>query len=121
MERINVPSLKKAGPYSHATIAGGLMFISGQVGLNEQNIDDFESQFDIAIANVEMILKTAGSSIDEICKVTVFISDARFFDAMNKKFQAVFSGREPARTTVVAHLPREDMLVELDVVAALAV
>jgi len=121
MERINVASLKRAGPYSHATVAGGIVFLSGQAGLNGQNARDFGSQFDVAVANVEEILREAGSSLDKICKVTVFISDGRYFDEMNRKFEAVFHGKEPARTTVVAHLPLEDMLVELDVTAALSV
>ena len=109
------------GPYSQAIIAGGLVFVSGQLPLDPATGEMVEG--DIAamtrqiFRNIEAVLAAAGSSLDKIVKTTVFLADLADFQTMNGAYSEFFPAQPPARSTVqVARLPR-DARVEIEVVA----
>lgn len=120
---INTQAAPKAiGPYSQAVVAGGFVFVSGQIALNpstgsiiEGGIMDQTLQ---VLKNIEAILKEAGLSLNRVVKTEVFLKDFNDFSAMNDVYATFFPGDiKPARVTVeVSRLPR-DVLVEIGCVA----
>ena len=109
------------GPYSQAIRANGLVFVSGQVAIDpatQQVITgDVAVQTERVLKNLAAILKSAGSSLQQVVKSTVFLKSMGDFAAMNEVYGRHFSAPFPARSTVeVARLPK-DVLVEIDVIA----
>ena len=98
------------GPYSQAVKAGKLMFISGQIpldpdtgGLVSQSIEDQAKQ---VLENVKSICEAAGCSLDDIVKISIFLTDLSNFAVVNDMMKEYFSEPYPARATVeVSGLP----------------
>lgn len=111
-----VDDLPRGGSYAHAVISSGIIFISGQTGLNESNKHDFTSQFKSAMEKIGKIAGSAGKSIKDIVKINVYISDKAYFEEMNKIFGKYFRENPPARTTLVAGFVQDDILVEIDAI-----
>lgn len=107
------------GPYSQAIEAGGFIYTSGQLGLNPETGEFGEGvkeQTRQSLNNVKAIVETAGASMDQIIKTTVFLKDMNDFVAMNEVYSSFFSEPFPARSAVeVARLPK-DALVEIEVI-----
>lgn len=111
---------KPAGPYSHAVIADGFVYVSGQGPVEPETgtiPDAFEEQVRQAFRNVQTILETAGSSLDEVVKVNAYVTDLTRFGEFNEVYGEFFQQDPPARTTVGASLL--GFLVEVDCVARL--
>src|SRR4030042_2099319 len=91
-------------PYSHCVKAGNFLFIAGQVGIDFTNGklkgNSIKEQTEQALTNMTNILKAAGSSLEHVVKTTVFISDFKDFDEMNKAYARFFPTNQPARSTV---------------------
>ncbi len=109
------------GPYSQAIIGGGLVWCSGQMGVDPASGkfvgDDVQSQTRQALANVRAVLIAAGSGLERVVKTTVFLADLDDFGVMNAIYAEAFAGHAPARSTVqVARLPRSAR-VEIEAVA----
>ncbi len=107
-----------AGPYSHAVVANGFVFISGQGPIDPETgtkPDAFEDQVRQTLENVRTILEAAGSSLDDVVKVNAFVTDLTRFAEFNEVYKEFFENDPPARTTVAAALL--GMLVEIDCVA----
>jgi len=111
------------GPYSQAIVAGNLVFVSGQIPLDPDNGNklvegDITVQTDRVMKNLSAILEAAGSSLDNVVKTTVYLSDMDQFQAMNEVYGKYFRGSmAPARATVqVARLPKS-VSVEIDAIA----
>ncbi len=109
------------GPYSQAIRANGFIFVSGQIPLNPatQQIvpGGVAEQTTQVIANLEAILKAAGSGLDKVVRTGVYLKDMNEFAAMNEVYARFFPQNAPARSTVeVARLPK-DVRVEIDVIA----
>lgn len=114
---------KAIGPYSQAVIANGFLFLSGQIPLDpstNQMIDgDIVAQTERVLENIKGALESAGSSLAQVVKTTVFVKDMGEFAKMNEVYARYFSTDAPARSTVeVARLPR-DVRVEIDCIATL--
>ena len=114
-------SPKVIGPYSHAIIANGFIFLAGKIGTDPKSdalvAGGIAEQTDQAISNLEAVLKAAGSSLDDVVKTTVFLADMNDFAKMNEIYAKRFKAPFPARSTVqVARLPR-DARVEIEAVA----
>ncbi|HYA21570.1 MAG TPA: Rid family detoxifying hydrolase [Thermoproteota archaeon] len=111
---------KPIGPYSQATVIDGFMFLSGLIPITpEGNLteEDIAAEFRTIIRNAAAILAEAGSSLEKVVKVTVFMTDLSKFDAMNKAYSEVFRPPFPARSTVqVSSLPKAADL-EIDMIA----
>jgi 2-iminobutanoate/2-iminopropanoate deaminase len=111
------------GPYSQAVRFGALVFASGQIPLDPASgklvEGEIEDQTRQVIANLEAVLKEAGSSLSAVLKTTVFLTDLSLFPRVNAVYAEHFRGDpSPARATVqVAALPL-GVAVEIDAVAA---
>jgi 2-iminobutanoate/2-iminopropanoate deaminase len=95
-------------PYSHCVKAGNFLFIAGQVGVDFTNGklkgNSIKEQTEQALTNMTDILNAAGSSMEDVVKTTVFISDFKDFDEMNKVYARFFPTNQPARSTVQVFL-----------------
>ncbi len=112
---------KAIGPYSQAVKANGFLFISGQIPIDPASGDvlvgDIGQQTARVLDNLKAILETAGSSLDQAVKVSVFLKDMGEFALMNQVYATYFPQNPPARATVeVARLPK-DVGVEMDLIA----
>ncbi len=108
------------GPYSQAISHGGLLYTSGQLGLDPETgvlAEGVEAQARQALCNLGHILEAAGSGFDRVLKTTVFLTHMADFAAVNKIYAEFFTEPFPARSCVaVAQLPK-DGLVEIETVA----
>jgi len=109
------------GPYSQALIAAGLVFCSGQIPLEAASgrlvEGDIRAQARTALKNLAEVLRAAGSGLDKVVKVTVYLADLADFQAFNEVYQEFFRAPYPARTTVeVKGLPR-GARIEVDAIA----
>jgi 2-iminobutanoate/2-iminopropanoate deaminase len=108
------------GPYSQAIVVGDLIFTSGQLPIDPVTAEigeTIEEQTRMSLEHVRSVLEAAGSSMDKVCKATVFLSDMNDFAAMNGIYARFFTQDYPARSAVeVARLPK-DVLIEIEVVA----
>ena len=111
---------KPAGPYSHAVVANGFVFISGQGPADPDTgtmPDAFPEQIRQTLRNVQTILEAAGSSLENVVKVNAYVTDLTRFSEFNEVYKEFFSHHPPARTTVAVGLL--GFLVEIDCIAAL--
>ena len=111
------------GPYSQAIVAGNLVFTAGQIPLDPENGKMVEGhvtqQAKQALKNLQAVLEAAGSGMDNVVKVTVFLKDMEDFAALNSVYEEFFGSSLPSRSAVeVARLPK-DALVEVEAVALL--
>ena len=108
------------GPYSQAVMSGNLIFVSGQIALDESgNLLDasIEGQTRLIFRNITAILKEAGSGLNKIVKISVFLVNMDYFEAANKVFEEALEQPYPARETVeVSRLPK-DADIEISVIA----
>ncbi|MFM1914668.1 MAG: hypothetical protein RLZZ531_337 [Bacteroidota bacterium] len=109
------------GPYSQAILAGGMLFISGQIPLNpstgELELDTIEEATHRVMKNIEALLAAAGLTIENIVKTSIFLKDLNDFQAMNTVYASYFTGIPPARETVqVVRLPL-DVSIEISCIA----
>lgn len=109
-------------PYSPAAEAAGLVFLSGQVGLDpssgERAPDDVAAQAHQVMSNIGALLGDLGLGYDDIVKTTIFLADIDDFSTVNEIYASYFDGEFPARTTVQAGALPLAFLVEIEVVAA---
>ncbi|WP_217562910.1 RidA family protein [Paenibacillus sp. GbtcB18] len=112
------------GPYSQAVQVGNLVFTSGQIPLNAEGQlieGGVTEQTHQVFRNLQAVLKEAGTTLQNVVKATVFIKDMNQFGAINEVYASYFGEHKPARSTVeVARLPK-DVLVEIELIAAIAV
>jgi 2-iminobutanoate/2-iminopropanoate deaminase len=109
------------GPYVHAVKLGGLLFTSGQLPLNLAGDmpGGIEAQTEQVFDNLAAVLAEAGTSLDQVVKTTVFVTDLGDFAKLNSIYEKRFGTHKPARSTVqVAALPR-GASVEIELVAKL--
>jgi 2-iminobutanoate/2-iminopropanoate deaminase len=109
-----------AGPYSHAVVANGFVFISGQGPVNPETgtmPDAFTDQVRQTLKNVQTILEAAGSRLDDVVKVNAYVTDLTRFAEFNDVYKEFFRDNPPARTTVATALL--GILVEVDCIAAI--
>ena len=106
--------------YSQATRVGNLLFIAGQAGVDftTGNVsEDFEAQARQAFENLKTVLTAAGSSMQQVAKTTVWLCDAANFDTLNKLYAEYFPVNQPARSTPVVKLPRENLQISIEAIA----
>ena len=109
------------GPYSQGINHQGTLYISGQIGLvpGDKAISSTEisEQIDQVFANIEAILSETDSTLDDILKLNIYLTDLAHFDLVNKKMSQIFNPPYPARATVeVSSLPK-GAIVEIDAIA----
>ena len=109
------------GPYSHAVEAGGFVYLSGQTPLDSNTKKLVEGgiaeQTKQCFVNLGNVLEAAGLTMDNVVKVTAFLTDMANFPAMNEVYKEQFTAPYPARSTVgVKELPLGAM-VEIEMIA----
>ena len=111
------------GHYSHATIAGQMMFVSGQLGMRPDGSHTADQPFDVqarqTLANLMAILAAAGCRPQDVAKVTVFIAGVEHWAAFNEIYALAFGDHKPARSIVPVHPLHFGYLVEIEAVALL--
>ena len=116
------PAPFQGAPYNQAIVAGGLVFVAGQLGLEPGDTavaGDIGQQTEQALANLAAILEAAGSSMENLVKTSVFLASLDDFVGMNEVYAAKVGDRPPARSTFeVARLP-SGALVEIEAIAHL--
>jgi 2-iminobutanoate/2-iminopropanoate deaminase len=111
------------GPYSQAIRLGNLLFLSGQIPLDPvsgQLIQGgIEAQARRVLDNLQAVLVGAGSTLANVCKTTIFLTDLTDFQAVNRVYSEYFNSAPPARSTVqVAALPL-GARVEIEAIATI--
>ncbi len=102
---------------------GGLIFLSGQAAIADDGLivgeGDFDEQLGQTMANIERVLKVAGSDMSKIVKVTIYLTDMANFPKIVEARKAHFTAPYPADTIVeVSSLALPELMVEIDVIAA---
>ena len=113
--------VKPAGPYSHATVANGFVFVSGQGPFDPETNsapDAFADQVRQTFENLSVVLEAAGTGLGEVVKVNAYLTDLTRFADFNEIYREFFPGNPPARTTVATGLL--EILVEVDCIAVIA-
>jgi 2-iminobutanoate/2-iminopropanoate deaminase len=115
---------KAIGPYSQGISAGGLIFVSGQLGIDPETGElvagGIEEQTHQVLRNISAILSSASAGLAGVVKTTVYLKDLKDFPAMNAVYAEFFDQNLPARATVqVSALPK-GALVEIDCIAVMA-
>lgn len=111
------------GPYSQAVSVAGVLYTSGQVGLDPTtgNLVEggFEAQAEQVFRNLAEVLASAGAGFPDVLKATVYLASLADFPALNRIYAAAFGDHKPARSTVQAAALPKNALVEIDLVARL--
>lgn len=111
-----------AGPYSQAIRAGDLVFTAGQLGIDPASgtlvADDVASQAERALTNLAAILEAAGSGLDRLVKVTVFLADIADWPAVNEVYGRMVPEPFPARSAFAVRALPLGARVEIEAVAA---
>lgn len=116
----NLPYPK--GHYAHATIAGGLMFVSGQLPFDREGKpvgSDFSEQVRAALANLLTIVESAGAAAKDIAKVTVYIAGIEHWPRFDAIYAEVLGDIRPARSVVPVPELHYGFLVELEAIVAM--
>ncbi len=115
---------RPVGPYSQGVVAGGcILFVSGQIPIDPETGElvkgSFEEQARRALENLKAVVEAAGGSMDDLVKVTVYITDMDRFGEFNKIYSEYFRSAPPARAVVeVSRLPL-GVPIEIEAIAYL--
>jgi 2-iminobutanoate/2-iminopropanoate deaminase len=108
------------GPYSQGIEVDGLVLLSGQIGLKAETgemAEGLTQQTVQIMRNISAMLQSAGCSLSNVVKSTIYLKDIGDFAEFNKLYSEYFEKNPPARTTVeVSSLPR-NALIEIDIIA----
>lgn len=109
------------GPYNQATMKNGVLYVSGQIAINPATnnleIDDLEQETHLVLNNLKAVIESAGLSLNDVVKCSIFISDMKNFGIINEIYGKYFTENYPARETVeVACLPK-NVNVEISAIA----
>ncbi len=109
----------------HAVVAGNMIFLRGQVGQDLETsqsvgIGDAAAQADQAMANARLLLEECGARLEDICKITIYLTDPRYREAVYRTVGQWLRGVYPVSTgLVVSALARPEWLVEIDIIAVI--
>jgi 2-iminobutanoate/2-iminopropanoate deaminase len=120
---ISTPKAPAAiGPYSQATEAGGMVFVSGQLPINAatgEMVEGAKAQTRQSLDNIRHILEAAGLTMDDVVKTTVLLEDISYFGEMNEVYTDYFTaGQCPARSAFAVDALPKGALVEIECIAA---
>lgn len=108
------------GPYSQGVKAGNFLFVAGQGGADPKTgtmAEGIEAQTRQTLSNIKGIVEASGFSIRDVVKVSIFLRSMDDFKNVNEVYKTFFPEDPPARTTVEAKLPGQEMLIEIDAIA----
>lgn len=109
------------GPYSQAVVANGFAFISGQIPLDPHTMElktgQFSEQAVQVFENFQAIVLASGSRLDRVVKLSIYLSDLRFFDEVNQVMQTYFQAPYPARAAFAVKTLPKGVDVEVEGIA----
>lgn len=121
IRKIDVPELGKLRAFSHATKAGGFIFVAGTLGTKAGTFElvpgGAKEETRQTLRNIQAILRGAGADLADVVKVNVFITDMTKFAEMNEAYLEFFPKEPPARITVGCSALALGAFVEIDCVA----
>ena len=111
------------GPYSQAVRFGNLIFVSGQIPIKPETgkimKGNIGEQTKLILENLNNILAAGGSSLDNVLRTTIFLTNLEDYSVVNETYAQYFNDLPPARSTVqVAKLPM-DAQIEIDAIASI--
>ncbi len=114
-----------AGHYSPAVIHNGTIYVSGQLARVLGEPADFApegiaAQTTQCLLNAESILKAAGSNRESVIRTTIYVSDITDWGSVNGAFAEFFGDHKPARSIIPVNKFKSGFLIEIDIVAAVA-
>lgn len=113
-----------AGHYSQAVVHNGLVFVAGQLPINpktdEKVVGSIEEQTRQVLQNTAAILEAAGSSLQHLLKVTIYLSDMALWGRVNAVYTELLGSHKPARAVVPVNELHYGFQIELEAIAAVA-
>ena len=110
------------GPYSQAVIHNGVMYLSGQIPLDSAGAlvrGTIEEETVAVLENIKLIVEEAGAGLEDVLKVTCYLSDMEDFKRFNDVYGSYFPENPPARATIQAGRLPLDVQVEIDAIVSL--
>ncbi len=122
MRSISTPDAPKpAGHYSQAVVHAGMVYVAGQLPLDPATgklvPGDIAVQTEQTLRNVEAVLEAAGSDLDRLVSVTIFVTDAALWPQVNEAYAKVLGDHRPARAVVPVLPLRHGALLEIQAIA----
>lgn len=115
-------SPKPAGHYSPGIVHNGLVFVSGQLPMDLVTREPFagsiEKQTELALRNVEAVLHAAGSDLQSVLQMTIYISDIELWGKVNETYARILGEHRPARAIVPVKDLHFDTKIEIQAIAA---
>ena len=108
------------GPYSQAVVANGMIYTSGQIGMDEKGVvvaGDVVNQAHQVMKNLFYVLEATGAHFNDVVKTTIFLADMDDFAKINEVYAHYFGHHKPARSTVAVKTLPKNVLIEIDCIA----
>jgi reactive intermediate/imine deaminase len=122
MEKAQAKNSPPKGHYSPSVVHNGLVFVSGQLAINpetgEEVTGSIEAQTEQCLRNIEAVLLAAGSDLNHVLKMTIFVSDAELWGAVNETYKRILGEHKPARAIIPVGKFRGAFLIEIEAIAA---
>lgn len=124
--RATYPEQRLDNDLCQAVVAGGVVYLRGQIGQDldtreSVGIGDVEAQAEKAMANIDLLLREAGSRLEDIVKVVVYVTDIRYREVVYTVMGRWLAGVFPVSTgLVVSALARPEWVVEIDATAVIS-
>ena len=111
-----------AGHYSHAIVHNGVVYVAGQLPIDPKDknrpVGSIEEQTERTLRNVEAILVAAGSGLDRVLQMTIYISDIELWGGVNTAYSRVMGSHKPARAVVPVKDLHYGYQIEIQAIAA---
>ncbi len=108
------------GPYSQAVVVNGIIYTSGQIGMDEKGVivaDDVVNQTHQVMKNLFYVLEAAGVHFNDVIKTTIYLTNMDDFAKVNEVYAHYFGHHKPVRSTVAVKTLPKNVLVEIDCIA----
>lgn len=119
---VSPPGAPPGGHYSPGVVHAGLVYVSGQLpfapGDTERTLGDIAEQTEQALRNVESVLLEAGSSLDRVVQMTIYVSDGDDWATVNEVYGRVMGSHRPARAVVPVNPLHYGAAIEIQAIAA---
>ena len=112
---------KPKGHYSPGIVHNGLVYVSGQLPMDLKTREPFagaiEEQTELALRNVEAVLREAGSDLDHVIQMTIYVSDIELWGKVNETYARVMGNHRPARAVIPVKDLHFDTKIEIQAIA----
>ncbi|MCK5028914.1 MAG: RidA family protein [Bacteroidales bacterium] len=121
IETLKIP--KSNGHYSQCIKHNGILYLSGQLPINPTTKiipKSIEEQTDMALEKIKLILNEAGSSIEKVLQMRIYISDIALWDKVNERYSAFFKDHKPVRSVIPTRELHFGCLIEVEATAVIS-